>query len=117
MATTTTTVSDRTATLAALRAYLAIADYNRIMFYSSGAKAREVEAQILADRARCGRTHADERYVILFDRVNALKAQIAELTEFTTDQELYAQCEADNRLRERLCESEWPEVRRILGHG
>ena len=118
MSTTTTTVSDRTATLAALRAYLAIADYNRIMFYSSSAKAREIEAQILFDRASCGRAYADERYVILFDRVNALKAQIAELTEFTTDQELYAQCEADNRLRERLAGAETlAEVRRILGNG
>jgi adenylate kinase family enzyme len=113
-----TTASDRTATLAALRAELAVADYIRIMFYSSSAKRNEVEVQIITDRARCGRTYADERYVKLFDRVNALKAQIAELTEFTTDQELYAQCEADNRLRERLAEAETlTEVRRILGHG
>jgi hypothetical protein len=116
MATTTTTVSDRTATLAALRAELAIADYKRIMFYSSSAKRNEVEAQIREDRDRCGRTYADERYVKLFDRVNDLREAIAGITDLTPAQEFYAQCEADNRLREQMAEaSSLEEVHRILG--
>lgn len=116
MATTTTTVSDRTATLAALRAELAIAGYKRIMFYSSSAKRNEVDVQIITDRARCGRTYADERYVKLFDRVNALEAQIAEITDLTPAQEFYLQCEAENRLREQLAQVETlDEYQRILG--
>ena len=116
MATTTTTVSDRTATLAALRAQLAIADYKRIMFYSSSAKRNEVEAQIREDRDRAWSTYADGRYVILFDRVNALKAQIAGITDLSTADEFRAQCEADNRLREQLAEANnLDECQRILG--
>lgn len=116
MATTTTTVSDRTATLAALRAALAITDYKRIMFYSSSATRSEVEAQILADRARCGRTYADERYVKLFDLVNDLRKAIAGITDLSAADEFYAQCEADNRLREQMAEaSSLEEVHRILG--
>lgn len=116
MATTTTTVSDRTATLAALRAELAIADYKRIMFYSSSAKRNEVEVQIITDRARCGRTYADERYVKLSDRVNDLRKAIAGITDLSAADEFYAQCEADNRLREQMAQVETlDEYQRILG--
>ena len=116
MATTTTTVSDRTATLAALRAQLAIADYKRIMFYSSSAKRNEVEAQIREDRDRAGRTYADERYVKLFDLVNDLREAIAGITDLSAADEFRAQCEADNRLREQLAEANsLDECQRILG--
>lgn len=115
MATTTTTVSDRTATLAALRAALAITDYKRIMFYSSSAKRNEVEAQIREDRDRAGRTYADERYVKLFDLVNDLREAIAGITDLSAADEFRAQCEADNRLREQMAEaSSLEEVHRIL---
>lgn len=104
MATITTTVSDRTATLAALRAELAVADYTRIVFYSSSAKRNEVEAQIRADRARCGRTYADERYQKLFDRVNSLQAEIVELSPLSSDEERMAQHQAYNDLLKRLAD-------------
>ena len=115
MATTTTTVSDRTATLNVLRAQLAIADYKRIIFYSSSAKRNEIDVQIITDRARYGRTYADERYVKLFDRVNDLRKAIAGITDLSAADEFRAQCEADNRLREQMAEaSSLEEVHRIL---
>ena len=120
MATTTTTVSDRTATLAALRAELAIADYKRITFWCDFATRSRVDAQIREDRAKGHHPDRDptiEKYIPLFDRANALQAAIADLTDLTPAQEFYLQCEADNRLRERLNEAwgDLKETQRILG--
>ncbi len=120
MATTTTTVSDRTATLAALRAELAIAGYRVRDFWCDPATRSRVDAQIRADRAKGQHPDRDptiEQYIPLFDRANALEAQIADLTDQTPTQEFYLQCEADNLLREQLNEA-WgnlKETRRILG--
>ncbi len=119
MATTTTTVSDRTATLAALRAELAIAGYLVRDFWCDPATRSRVDAQIRADRAKG--QHPDRnptigKYIPLFDRANDLREEIAGITDLSAADEFRAQCEADNRLREQMAQVETlDEYQRILG--